>query len=69
MTENRAFSLRIGYVEHEHKHEAGYHRVFYSKAFGGGSTSAAQLLKPSATRRPPAPRGAVHVALRGPPGV
>jgi hypothetical protein len=69
MTENRAFYSRIGYVYYEHKHEAGYNRVFHSKALGGGSTSAAQLLKPSATRRPPAPRGAVHVALRGPPGV
>jgi hypothetical protein len=31
MTENQAFYPRIGYVEYERKHDAGYARVFYRK--------------------------------------
>lgn len=41
MTENQVLYSRIGYVEYERKYEAGYDRVFYSKALVGGSTSAA----------------------------
>ena len=31
MTENQVFYPRIGYVEYERKHDAGYDRVFYRK--------------------------------------
>lgn len=41
MTENQVFYPRIGYVEYERKHEAGYDRVFYSKDLVGGSAGAA----------------------------
>lgn len=34
MTENQVFYPRIGYVEVERKHDAGYDRVFYEKAVG-----------------------------------
>jgi hypothetical protein len=40
MTENQVLYPRIGYVEYERKYEAGYDRVFYSKALVGGSTGA-----------------------------
>jgi GNAT superfamily N-acetyltransferase len=41
MTENQVLYPRIGYVEYERKCEAGYDRVFYSKALVDGSISAA----------------------------
>jgi GNAT superfamily N-acetyltransferase len=41
MTENQVLYPRIGYVEYERKYEAGYDRVFYSKALVDGSISAA----------------------------
>lgn len=31
MTENQVFYPRIGYIEYDRKHEAGYDRVFYAK--------------------------------------
>ena len=40
MTENQALYPRIGYVEYERKYEAGYDRVFYSKALADASTGA-----------------------------
>jgi GNAT superfamily N-acetyltransferase len=41
MTENQVFYPRIGYVEYERKHEAGYDRVFYEKVLPPASSSAA----------------------------
>lgn len=41
MTENQVFYPRIGYVEYDRKHEAGYDRVFYAKPLVQGPSGSA----------------------------
>ena len=41
MTENQVFYPRIGYIEYERKHEAGYERIFYAKPLVSESASSA----------------------------